>query len=106
VNGINFLATRIEADASSAKDIAYALRDTIDNLLLVLATENEGKAMLSVLVSDNLVASAGLHAGNIVRELAKHVQGGGGGQPGFATAGGKNPAGIETALKAAENLIM
>jgi alanyl-tRNA synthetase len=101
VNGINFLAKRIDADAAAAKDIAFGMRSSIDNLFLVLGSENDGKATLSVLVSDELITSKGLNAGNIVRELAKSIQGGGGGQPGFATAGGKNPQGLEEALKLA-----
>lgn len=106
INGINFLARRIDADASAAKDIAFGMRAAIDNLFLVLGSENEGKATLSVLVSDELIASKGMNAGNIVRELAKSIQGGGGGQPGFATAGGKNPQGLDEALRLARNYIV
>ncbi len=102
VNGINFLATRVNADAGAIKDIAFGMRAAIPNLFVVLGSENDGKATLSVLVSDELVSSKGLNAGNIVRELAKHIQGGGGGQPGFATAGGKNPQGLDEALKQAK----
>ena len=105
INGINFLSTRINADASATKEIAFGMRAGIDNLFLVLGSENDGKATLSVLVSDELIASKGLNAGNIVRELAKSIQGGGGGQPGFATAGGKNPQGLDEALKLARNYI-
>jgi len=105
INGINFLSTRINADAAAAKDIAFGMRASIENLFLVLGSENDGKATLSVLVSDELIASKGLNAGNIVRELAKSIQGGGGGQPGFATAGGKNPAGLDEALRLARNYV-
>jgi len=105
VNGINFLSVRINADASAAKDIAFGMRAVIENLFLVLGSESEGKATLSVLVSDELIASKGMNAGNIVRELAKSIQGGGGGQPGFATAGGKNPQGLDEALKQARSFI-
>jgi len=105
INGINFLATRVNADASAAKDIAFGMRSVIDNLFLVLGSESDGKATLSVLVSDELVASKGLNAGSIVRELAKSIQGGGGGQPGFATAGGKYPDGLDEALKLARNYV-
>jgi alanyl-tRNA synthetase len=105
VNGINFLATRVNADANSAKDIAYGMKGAVENLFLVLGSENDGKATLTVLLSDELVSSRGLNAGNIVRELAKSIQGGGGGQPGFATAGGKNPDGLDEALKLARNYV-
>jgi alanyl-tRNA synthetase len=105
INGINFLAKRIDADATAAKDIAYGMRAVVENLFLVLGSENDGKATLSVLVSDDLIASKNMNAGNIVRELAKAIQGGGGGQPGFATAGGKNPQGLDEALKLARNFV-
>ncbi len=105
INGINFLSIRINADANSAKDIAFGMRALVDNLFLVLGSENDGKATLSVLVSDELIASKGMNAGNIVRELAKSIQGGGGGQPGFATAGGKNPQGLDEALKMARKFV-
>jgi len=105
INGINFLAARIDGDATAAKDIAYGMRATVTNLFLVLGSENDGKATLSVLVSDELIASHSMNAGNIVRELAKSIQGGGGGQPGFATAGGKNPQGLDEALKQARNYV-
>ncbi len=105
INGINFLAKRIDADATAAKDIAYGMRAVVENLFLVLGSENDGKATLSVLVSDDLIASKNMNAGNIVRELAKSIQGGGGGQPGFATAGGKNPQGLDEALRLARNFV-
>ena len=81
------------------------MKGAVENLFLVLGSENDGKATLTVLLSDELVTSRGLNAGNIVRELAKAIQGGGGGQPGFATAGGKNPNGLDEALKLARNYI-
>ncbi len=106
INGINYLSIRVNADANSAKDIAYAMRAKVENLFLVLGSENDGKATLSVLVSDELVATRGMNAGTIVRELAKAIQGGGGGQPGFATAGGKNPAGLDEALLLARKFLV
>jgi len=105
VNGINFVSARVNADAATVKDIAFGMRTAVENLFLVLGSESDGKATLSVLVSDELVASKGLNAGNIVRELAKSIQGGGGGQPGFATAGGKNPGGLDEALRISKNYI-
>ena len=106
INGINYLSIRINADANSAKDIAFAMRAKVENLFLVLGSENDGKATLSVLVSDELVATRGMNAGTIVRELAKAIQGGGGGQPGFATAGGKNPVGLDEALLLARKFLV
>jgi len=101
INGIQFLAKQLDLDASGIKDLCFELGSQFDNLFLLFAAENDGKAILSCYISKELVLSKGLNAGTIVRELGKHIQGGGGGQPFFATAGGKNPAGIKDALKAA-----
>ncbi|MCX6247704.1 MAG: alanine--tRNA ligase [Bacteroidetes bacterium] len=102
---INFLAEKVELGADAAKELAFDLGKTIDNLFLVLASENEGKANLTVMISENLVKEKGYNAATIIRELAKEIQGGGGGQPHIATAGGKNPAGIPAALLKAEALL-
>ena len=105
INGVQFLAKKLDLDASGIKDVCFELGSQFDNLFLLFGAENDGKAILSCYISKELVASKGLNAGTIVRELGKHIQGGGGGQPFFATAGGKNPAGIEEALSAAKNYI-
>ena len=100
INGvkvIKFCAAMIPADA--VKNIAFQLRGEItENLFFVAGTVFEGKPMLTVMLSDNLVAG-GLKAGNLVKEAAKLIQGGGGGQPHFATAGGKNPDGLNAAVE-------
>lgn len=101
INGVNFIAKKIDGDAQTARDLAYRLKDIVENLFLVLGNESDGKANLTVMISDNLTKEKGLNAGQIIREIAKEIQGGGGGQPHFATAGGKNPAGIEKALEKA-----
>ena len=105
VNGINFLAKRLDLDASAIKDVCFELGSQFENLFLLFAAEQNGKAILSCYISKNLVAEKNLNAGNIVRELGKYIQGGGGGQPFFATAGGKKIEGIEQALKAGEEYI-
>ncbi|MCP4052762.1 MAG: alanine--tRNA ligase [Mesoflavibacter sp.] len=102
INGVNFLAKKLDLDASGIKDLCFELGSQFDNLFLLFGAENNGKAILSCYISKNLVESKGLNAGTIVRELGKHIQGGGGGQPFFATAGGKNPEGINAALSAVE----
>ena len=105
INGVHFLAKKIDLDASGIKDLCFDLGSQFDNLFLLFGAENDGKALLSCYISKELVASKDLNAGTIVRELGKHIQGGGGGQPFFATAGGKNPAGIEEALKAGRDYL-
>ena len=105
VNGIKFLAKKVDLDASGMKDLCFELGSEFSNLFILFGTEQEGKALLSCYISKEIVADKGLNAGQVVRELGKHIQGGGGGQPFFATAGGKNPNGIETALNEAKNYI-
>jgi len=105
VNGVNFLATQVDLDAQGIKTLAFELGAEIDNLFFLAGTTVNGKALLSLYISKELVAHKNLNAGTIIRELGKHIQGGGGGQAFFATAGGKNPAGIEAALNAAKAFI-
>lgn len=105
INGIQFLAKQIDLDANGAKDLAYELGSLGNNLFLVLATADEGKPMLTCYISKELVTDKNLNAGQVVRELGKYIQGGGGGQAFFATAGGKNVEGIKEALSKAADFI-
>lgn len=105
INGINFLAIKTSMDASSIKQIAFPLRKEIENALLIIASDANGKPSLTVSISDELVESKGLNAGQIVRELAKEIQGGGGGQAFFATAGGKDVSGLDKALAKAKSFV-
>ena len=106
INGINFLAQQVKVDnAAIIKDIAFQLKGEVENLFLVLAAEIYGKANVHVMIADHLVKERGLNASAIIRELAKAVNGGGGGQPFYATAGGKEPAGIPLLLQNARGLI-
>jgi alanyl-tRNA synthetase len=105
-NGIKLLITKLNVDSANAiKDIAFQLRGELDNLFFVAGAEIDGKANLAIMISDKLVEEMKLDAGKIIREIAKEIQGGGGGQPFFATAGGKNPAGIDKALEKAKEFI-
>ena len=105
INDIQFLAKQLDLDASGMKDLCFELGNEFNNLFLLFAAENDGKALLSCYISKELVAERNLNAGQVVRELGKHIQGGGGGQPFFATAGGKNPKGINEALTEAKKYI-
>ncbi|HEY0057469.1 MAG TPA: alanine--tRNA ligase [Pedobacter sp.] len=107
VNGINFIAAKVDlASAEAIKNLAYSLKNMFDDLFLVLATETEGKPGLTVMISESLVEQKDLHAGNIIRVLAKQINGGGGGQPFYATAGGKDSSGIERALEKAREFVL
>ncbi|WP_443939098.1 alanine--tRNA ligase [Pedobacter sp. MW01-1-1] len=107
IHGINLIAKHIDLpNADAIKNLAFSLRDMIDNLFLVFTTEIDGKPGITVMLSDHLVKNKGMNASNIVRELAKEIQGGGGGQPFYATAGGKNIAGLTKVLEKAEQFAL
>jgi alanyl-tRNA synthetase len=105
INGVKFLAAQVDLNPEGAKDLAYELGNLGTNLFLVLATAEDDKPMLTCYISKELVADKNLNAGQVVRELGKYIQGGGGGQPFFATAGGKNAAGIKEALEKAVDFV-
>ncbi|WP_421943597.1 alanine--tRNA ligase [Pedobacter sp.] len=105
INGVNLIAKHIDLQSADAvKNLAFSLKDMIDNLFLVFTTEIDGKPGITVMLSDDLIKK-GMNASNIVRELGKEIQGGGGGQPFYATAGGKNSAGLPNVLSKAESFI-
>lgn len=103
---INFIAQQIQFNnAEELKNMLFELRNEVQNLFCVVACEISGKPSISVIVSDNLVKEKNLNAGNIVRELAKEINGGGGGQPFYAQAGGSKLEGLSAALQKAKGLI-
>ncbi|MGE0929872.1 alanine--tRNA ligase [Peijinzhouia sedimentorum] len=105
-SGMNVIVEQVNLpNADALKKIAYELKNEVENLMLILAAEIDQKPMIAVMIADNLVTEKGLDAGKMVRELAKNIQGGGGGQPFFATAGGKNLAGLPKVIEAAQSMI-
>ncbi|HMQ46586.1 MAG TPA: alanine--tRNA ligase [Saprospiraceae bacterium] len=107
INGIPVLIARLPLeDANIVKNLANQIENEVGDLVIVFGTVSKDKPQLTVSVSRTLVESKGLHAGNIIRELAKEIQGGGGGQPFFASAGGKDAAGLDKALEKVKSLIM
>jgi len=104
INGVQFLASQVDLDANGIKTLAFELGGEFKNLFLLFGAETNGKAILTCYVSKEIVSDK-LNAGTIVRELGKYIQGGGGGQPFFATAGGKNPKGISEALDKAKDYL-
>ncbi len=95
-NGKKLLVKKVSLEAGSVKDIVFQLKKEVSNSITVIISDAGEKPMITVGVSPDLEGQ--YHAGNIVKELAKEIQGGGGGNPGFATAGGKNLAGIDQAV--------
>ena len=97
-NGVNVIKALLPIPAAAAKDIAFQLKGELTNdVFIVIGSVENDRPMLTVMISEDLVKS-GLHAGQLVREAAKLIQGGGGGQPHFATAGGKNTEGLSAAV--------
>ena len=99
VNGVNVIKAVIPFEPSAAKDLVFKIREALpENLLCVIGSTANEKPMLSVMLSDDMVSSHDLNAGKMVREAARLIQGGGGGQPHYAQAGGKNLDGISAAV--------
>lgn len=105
-DNINYIITKVEnLRPDDIKNLSYRLKGEISNLFLVIGYEVNGKAGISIMISDELVKSRGLNAINIIKDISGEIQGGGGGQAFYATAGGRYPAGLEAALKKAEEFI-
>ena len=99
VNGVNVIKAVIPFEPSAAKDLVFKIREALpENLLCVIGSTANEKPMLSVMLSDDMVSSHDLNAGKMVREAARLIQGGGGGQPHYAQAGGRNLDGISAAV--------
>jgi alanyl-tRNA synthetase len=104
IDGIQFAAVPVDLDAAAMKQISFDLAAQHKGLCLVLGAQVGEKALLSIYIDKEIAATKGLSASKMIRELGSYIQGGGGGQDFFATAGGKNPAGIPQALEAAKAL--
>jgi alanyl-tRNA synthetase len=101
-NGVIKIVKKVTLPSADAlKQLCFELKNEVDNLFMVLAADIEGKPQIAVVINENLVKEKGLNAGNIVRELAKEIKGGGGGQPFYATAGGKDITGLDNVVKSA-----
>jgi alanyl-tRNA synthetase len=99
VNGVTVISGRLGMMPNAAKDLVFKVRELVpENLVCVVGTVFDDKPMLNVMLSDDMVKDHGLNAGQLVREAAKLMQGGGGGQPHFASAGGKNSEGLSAAV--------
>ncbi|MFA0960537.1 alanine--tRNA ligase [Roseivirga sp. BDSF3-8] len=106
IGGANVIITQVTLpNADALKKIGFELKNEVENLVAVLAADIAGKPQIAVVINEELVKEKGLNAGQMVRELAKEIKGGGGGQPFFATAGGKDVAGLSEVVRVAEKMI-
>lgn len=106
VRDINFISKNLSFPSTKVKDLAFQLKGEVDRLVLIIGGVYNGKPHLTVMISESLVKEYDLHAGQIVKDAAQEMKGGGGGQPFFATAGGSDPDGVEHAIQRAERLIL
>ena len=89
----------------AVKSLAFGLKKEVENLFMIVGAENNNRALLTIMIDERLVENRNLNAIHMIKDLAREIQGGGGGQPFYATAGGKNPAGLNTAISRARELI-
>lgn len=103
--GVKVLVERLDLDAQSLKDLGYALREQHPDLAFVAGSVIDGKPLLAVSLGKAFAATTGATAVNIIKLISPAIKGGGGGQPDYATAGGKEPAGMSSALEKAASLL-
>jgi len=104
INGMNVIAEKVNLDAGTMKNIAFKLKKQ-ENLLVLLASEDKGKANLMIMITDDLLKDKNLNAKTLINEISPLINGGGGGQANFASAGGSNPKGIKDVLEKIKKLI-
>lgn len=105
-DGRDVLVARVDIDAVSAKELAYAIKSELNKAIIVLAGVYDGKPSITIAIDETVVKESGISAGQMVRTLAKNINGGGGGQPHFATAGGANPDGLDKVIAEAEKQLV
>jgi len=105
VGNVEFLAEHVDLEAAELKDVAFQLKGEHSRLFGMFASQSNGKATITCVISESLASERGLNAGTIIRELAKEINGGGGGQAFFATAGGTNADGLKVVLEKAKEYI-
>ncbi|SMD37992.1 alanyl-tRNA synthetase [Reichenbachiella faecimaris] len=106
INGYNVLISEAQLpDTEGLKKLSFELKNEVDNLIMIVAADIAGKPQISIMISEDLVKSLDLHAGNLIKELAKEIKGGGGGQPFYATAGGKDISGLSSVVTKAKAII-
>ncbi len=105
-NGVNIISANLQLPSADAlKQLAYELKAKVGKVYIVIGAVIADKPQLAVMIDEEVISEKGLHAGNIIKEAAKEMRGGGGGQPHFATAGGSDPAGLDKAIAKALSFI-
>ena len=105
IKGYNILIDEVSLSSKQVKDLAFQLSNEVQNLIIVIGNKDKTKAGLTVMFSESTKFETGLNARNIIKDISHHINGGGGGQDFFATAGGKNQGGIKSALQAAKVIV-
>jgi alanyl-tRNA synthetase len=105
VNGIQVMIGTTDLDAAALKDVAFQIKDQYPNAFFLMGSVKDGKPMLTLALGKDLVQGKQWNAGQLIKEWSKHIRGGGGGQPFFATAGGQDPSGLEVALETARQFV-
>jgi alanyl-tRNA synthetase len=106
INGFKTITAKVELEPNAARDLTFKLIGGAEDLIVVLGSYHENKPLITVAISETLVKQKSLNASTIIKELAKEIKGGGGGQPHYATAGGKDINGIDAALNKVENILI
>ncbi len=104
-DGYKLIVQKTELDMGAVKDLLFQIKNEEENIAAIVGVEQGDKAQVAIAFSDDLAKERGWHAGNMVREVAREIKGGGGGQPFFATAGGSDPSGLDRALEKAKTLL-
>src|SRR5690606_395354 len=106
IGGVNFIGAKLPINDNGAiKNLAFQLEKEVDRVVAVLGAESDGKALLTIIVSRDVADEGKILAGQLIRQITPHIKGGGGGQPHFATAGGKDPGGLDAAISAARGVV-
>lgn len=105
-DGVNVLIARVDIDALAAKELAYAIKAEVNNAIIIFTGVSNGKPSITIAIEEDTSKSLNINAGQIIRTLAKDINGGGGGQPHFATAGGSNPDGVDIVVAEAKKMFL
>jgi len=105
ISGIGVIREKVDLDSEGMKSLSFNLRKSENNLVMLLASESDNKALLTLMLTDDLIQDKNMDASTLIKSIATEIQGSGGGQAFFATAGGSNPAGIDKSLNKLKEIL-